>query len=71
MKQTNFLSFKLWNTFHSPEHVEIACKKSIENLGLGKIDLYLMHTPMAYEYRGFEPENLMPYNQDGTTLALR
>lgn len=65
-----FVVTKLWNTFHWPEHVEIACKKSYENLGVGKIDLYLMHTPMAYEYRGFEPENLMPYNADGTTLAL-
>lgn len=40
---------KLWNTFHRPEDVEPTCRKSNETLGLGYIDLYLMHWPMAFE----------------------
>lgn len=39
---------KLGNHHHAPEQVRPACEKSIENLNLGPIDLYLMHTPMGF-----------------------
>lgn len=57
--------FQLWNSFHSPEHVEKACRQSIANLGLDYIDLYLMHMPMGYEYRGWEEKDLLPKDGDG------
>ena len=29
-----FVTSKLWNTYHSPEHVEAACRRTLEDLGL-------------------------------------
>lgn len=45
---SNFISLQLWNTFHEPSQVPFAFQKSLENLGLGYIDLFLMHSPEAY-----------------------
>uniref|UniRef100_A0A673KN73 alcohol dehydrogenase (NADP(+)) n=1 Tax=Sinocyclocheilus rhinocerous TaxID=307959 RepID=A0A673KN73_9TELE len=57
-----FVTSKLWNTKHHPDDVEDACKKSLSDLRLSYLDLYLMHWPMAFE-RGDE---LMPRRLDGT-----
>ncbi|XP_062898946.1 aldo-keto reductase family 1 member A1-A isoform X1 [Mobula hypostoma] len=57
-----FITSKLWNTKHHPDDVEPACRKTLADLQLDCLDLYLMHWPMAFE-RG----NLMiPKNDDGT-----
>ncbi|KAG9261677.1 alcohol dehydrogenase NADP(+) A-like [Astyanax mexicanus] len=57
-----FVTSKLWNTKHHPEDVETACRKTLSDLGLKYLDLYLIHWPMAFE-RGDE---LMPRRADGT-----
>lgn len=46
-----FIVTKLWNTDHKPEKVRIACQRSCEQLGLGYIDLYLMHSPISFNER--------------------
>ena len=33
-----FITSKLWNTYHAPEHVPLACNKSLNDLGLSYID---------------------------------
>ena len=45
-----WVTSKLWNTFHAPEHVEEGCRKSLNDLGLDYLDLYLVHFPIALEY---------------------
>ncbi|XP_066511677.1 aldo-keto reductase family 1 member A1-A-like [Hoplias malabaricus] len=57
-----FVTSKLWNTQHHPDDVEAACKKTLSDLGLKFMDLYLMNWPMAFE-RGVE---LMPRRPDGS-----
>ncbi len=45
-----WVTSKLWNTFHHPDHVQGACQKSLDDLGLDYLDLYLVHFPIALEY---------------------
>lgn len=40
-----FVTGKLWNTKHAPGDVEAALDKSLKDLGLEYLDLYLMHWP--------------------------
>ncbi|GAA4647598.1 aldo/keto reductase [Pontixanthobacter gangjinensis] len=49
-----WITSKLWNTYHAPEHVETACRKSLSDLGLDYFDLYLVHFPIALEFVPFE-----------------
>jgi len=39
---------KLWNTDHRPEDVHEAVEKSISDLGVEYLDLYLVHWPVAF-----------------------
>ena len=49
-----WITSKLWNTYHSPEHVEAACRRSLSDLGLEYLDLYLIHFPISLRYVPFE-----------------
>jgi diketogulonate reductase-like aldo/keto reductase len=40
-----FITGKLWNTKHAPEDVEPALNKTLKDLGVEYLDLYLMHWP--------------------------
>lgn len=44
-----FVTTKLWNSNHRPERVEPACDASLDRLGLDYLDLYLIHTPFAFQ----------------------
>jgi diketogulonate reductase-like aldo/keto reductase len=44
-----FVITKLWNTNHRPERVKPACEASLEKLQLDYVDLYLIHTPFAFQ----------------------
>ena len=43
-----FITSKLWNNFHAPEQVEPAIAKSLKDLQLEYLDLYLIHWPIAF-----------------------
>jgi alcohol dehydrogenase (NADP+) len=62
-----FVTTKVWNTNHRPERVEPAFEASLERLGLDYLDLYLIHTPFA-----FQPgDDQDPRDQDGNVLYDR
>jgi alcohol dehydrogenase (NADP+) len=44
-----FVTTKLWNSNHRPERVEPAFKASLDRLGIEYLDLYLIHTPYAFQ----------------------
>jgi alcohol dehydrogenase (NADP+) len=62
-----FVTTKLWNTNHRPERVEPAFNASLQRLGLSYLDLYLIHTPFA-----FQPgDDQDPRDQNGNVLYDR
>ncbi|WOJ98237.1 aldo/keto reductase [Congregibacter brevis] len=48
-----WVTSKLWNTYHDPAHVEAACQRSLDDLGLEYLDLYLVHFPIAQPFVDF------------------
>lgn len=40
-----WINSKVWNNHHAPEEVVAACERSLENLGLDYLDLYMVHWP--------------------------
>ncbi|MGJ5819325.1 aldo/keto reductase [Paludibaculum fermentans] len=44
-----FITTKLWNNNHRPERVQPAFEASLERLNLDYLDLYLIHTPYAFQ----------------------
>src|ERR1700675_150089 len=44
-----FVTTKLWNSNHRPERVEPVFEASMNRLRLKYLDLYLIHTPFAFQ----------------------
>ncbi|MCJ8729751.1 hypothetical protein PDJAM_G00110220 [Pangasius djambal] len=59
-----FVTSKLWNTKHHPDDVEPALLKSLKDLKLEYLDLYLIHWPYGFQ-RG---DIAFPRQEDGTLL---
>ena len=59
-----FVTTKLWNSNHRPERVEPAFEASLKRLRLNYADLYLIHTPYA-----FQPgDDQDPRDQNGNVI---
>jgi alcohol dehydrogenase (NADP+) len=59
-----FITTKLWNSNHRPDRVEPAFEASLARLQINYLDLYLIHTPFA-----FQPgDNQDPRDQDGNVI---
>jgi alcohol dehydrogenase (NADP+) len=59
-----FVTTKLWNSNHRPERVGPAFEASLERLRLDYLDLYLIHTPFAFQ-AGDEQD---PRDENGNVL---
>lgn len=53
-----WVTSKLWNTNHRAEHVRAACEKSMQDLKVDYLDLYLIHFPIAIKY--VDPQTRYP-----------
>ncbi len=45
-----WITSKLWNTYHRGEHVMPAVKRSLADLRIDYLDLYLIHFPISLKY---------------------
>jgi alcohol dehydrogenase (NADP+) len=59
-----FVTTKLWNTNHRPDRVKAAFEASLNRMGLEYLDLYLIHTPFAFQ-PGDEQD---PRDQNGNVI---
>ena len=49
-----FVVSKLWNNFHHPDNVEKALDKTLGDLNVEYLDLFLIHFPIAFKFVPFE-----------------
>lgn len=75
-----WVTSKLWNTYHRPEHVRPAIQRSLDDLRLEYLDLYLIHFPISLRYVPpdqryppgwfYDPEAVIPKMQaDSVSIA--
>ena len=67
-----WITSKLWNTYHRKEHVKPALERSLSDLQLDYLDLYMIHFPIAQPFVDFEerypPEWVLNNEQGGMQL---
>ncbi|EAY02148.1 oxidoreductase, aldo/keto reductase family protein [Trichomonas vaginalis G3] len=66
-RENIWITSKLWNTHHRLEIVEEACRKTLKDLRLDYLDLYLMHYPFAFQNTGIGG-SLNPLDEKGNTI---
>lgn len=73
-REALWVTSKLWNTSHRREHVEEACRKTLADLSLDYLDLYLIHFPIALRYvpieKQYPPEWIFDSNSDNPRMEL-
>jgi diketogulonate reductase-like aldo/keto reductase len=55
-----FLTSKLWNTFHAADDVERGIDRSLRDLGVDYLDLYLVHWPVSFAKRADNEDDFFP-----------
>ena len=49
-RQQLWITSKLWNTYHHPNHVRPALERTLRDLQVDYLDLYLIHFPITLKY---------------------
>src|SRR4051794_12594488 len=69
-----WVTSNLWNPYHARQHVRAACERSLRDLKLDYLDLYLTPFPIAQEFVPFEtrypPEWLFDPNEPHPRMKL-
>ncbi len=69
-----WITSKLWNTYHKAEHVKPALERTLRDLQVDYVDLYLIHFPISLRFVPFEerypPEWLFDPNADSPRMEL-
>ena len=64
-REALFIASKVWNDSHAPADVRLTCARTLKDLQLDELDLYLVHWP----FRNFHPRGAAPdyHNPDATS----
>lgn len=57
-----FITTKLWQYFHEPEHVRPVFERSLKLLQMDYVDMYMIHWPMSWAFQGYEFSELKATN---------
>lgn len=65
-----WVTSKLWNTYHHREHVPLACQRTLDDLGLDYLDLYLIHFPISLPFVPFEERYPPEWTGNSGTMSI-